>query len=166
MREAVADRCPWQCIVSSPLIRCQAFAEELAQRHDRELVIDDRLKEIGFGDWEGRTAAELQAEQDIVLHHFWADPLRHRPPGAESMHDFEARVVGAWEQILRDHRGRHVLIVGHAGMMRMIIRHVLGMPLAHVFRIQVANAAISRIQVDHFEDLELPRLVFHDGRLA
>ncbi len=58
-----------------------------------------------------------------------------------------------------------MLVVGHAGMMRMILRHVLDMPLDRMFRIQVANAAISRIRVDGVGEAALPRLLFHDGRL-
>lgn len=165
MREAVGDQCPWQQVVSSPLVRCRAFAEELVECHGIELAFDTRLMELGFGEWEGRTAAELQQEDPQRLHRFWSDPINNRPPGAESLHEFQSRVIAAWDDILARYRGRHVLIVGHAGMMRMIIRHVLDMPLDNMFRIQVANAAISRILVDHFQGMDLPRLVFHDGRL-
>ena len=51
MRNAVGDFCPWQCVISSALLRCAAFAQELAQRHALPLILDERLKEIGFGAW-------------------------------------------------------------------------------------------------------------------
>lgn len=165
MRAAVGDHHPWQRIISSPLVRCAAFAQELGERHGIPVQEDARLMEIGFGAWEGRTAAELQAEDPLSLQRFWSDPLRHTPPGAETLFDFEARVIGAWRDILSAHSGAHLLLVGHAGMMRMIIRHVLDMPLERMFRLQVANAAISRIQVDGKGEQALPRLIFHDGRL-
>jgi len=50
---------PWMAIVSSPLSRCRAFAEWLAGAAGLPLSIDERLAEVGFGVWEGRTAAEL-----------------------------------------------------------------------------------------------------------
>ena len=50
-------------------------------------------------------------------------------------------------------------------MMRMIMRHVLDMPLERMFRIQVANAAITRIRVEGTGNNAFPRLLFHDGRL-
>ena len=50
-------------------------------------------------------------------------------------------------------------------MMRMIMRHVLEMPLERMFRIQVANAAITRIRVENVGEKVFPRLLFHDGRL-
>lgn len=165
MRDAVGDHCPWQAIVSSPLCRCSAFAEELAARHGLPLQLDARLKEIGFGAWEGRTAAELLADDPQRLANFWRDPLNHTPPGAESLHSFRERIVTGWQDILARYAGQHVLVVGHAGMMRMIIREVLDMPLDKLFRLQVGNAAISRIRVDGSGADALPQLVFHDGRL-
>ena len=48
MRAAVAGQCPWDVIISSPLLRCVEFARELAQRHDLALELDDRL--VAFAD--------------------------------------------------------------------------------------------------------------------
>jgi alpha-ribazole phosphatase/probable phosphoglycerate mutase len=165
MRAAVADHRPWDRIITSPLQRCAAFARELGTRHGIPVQEEARLMEIGFGEWEGRTAAELLAEDPERLQRFWTDPLNHTPPGAETLAEFERRVIGAWQDILAAHRGQHLLLVGHAGMMRMIIRHVLDMPLDRMFRLQIANAAISRIRIDGEGEQALPRLIFHDGRL-
>ncbi len=165
MREAVGEHHPWDLIVSSPLVRCADFARELSARHGLPLQIEPRLKEIGFGAWEGKTADELEAAEPGCLWRFYQDPLNRTPPGAEPLAAFRDRIVAAWEALLAEHAGRHLLLVGHAGMMRMILRHVLQMPLENVFRIQVANACISRIQVDGHGSEALPRLLFHDGRL-
>lgn len=165
MRDAVGEHCPWQAIVSSPLTRCAAFAEELAARHGLPLQLDARLREIGFGAWEGKTAAELLADDPQRLANFWRDPLHHTPPGAETLSSFRERIITGWNKLLARHAGQHVLVVGHAGMMRMIIREVLDMPLDKLFRLQVGNAAITRIRIDGSGADALPQLVFHDGRL-
>lgn len=165
MRGAVGDHCPWEQIISSPLSRCAEFARELAERHDLPLHFDERLMEIGFGAWEGQTAAELMAEDPERLMRFWSDPLNNTPPEAETLMDFRARIVAAWDELLEQHAGKHLLVVGHAGQMRMVIRHVLEMPLERMFRIQVDNAALTRIQVDGQGDYQLPRLIFHGGTL-
>jgi alpha-ribazole phosphatase/probable phosphoglycerate mutase len=165
MRRAVGGLCPWDAIVSSPLVRCAAFAREVSERHGLPLSLDERLMEIGFGAWEGRTAAELMAEEPDVLMRFWSDPLHHTPPGAETLTAFRDRVVAAWEETLARHRGRHILLVGHAGQMRLVISHVLGMPVERMFRIQVENAGITRIRVDGEGEHALPRLLFHGAVL-
>ena len=165
MRAAVGDHCPWQALVTSPLQRCAAFARELAERHSLPLVEEPRLKEIGFGAWEGQTAAQLEARQPGIVMAFWRDPIHHRPPGAEPLAAFQARVESAWADLAEDYRSRHILVVAHAGVMRMTLRHLLGMPLDHTFRIQVGYAALTRINLVERDGLIMPRLVFHDGRL-
>lgn len=169
MRDAVADHAPWEQIISSPLSRCADFANELSARHNIPVTFDERLAEIGFGDWEGKSAAELMESSPDILMNFWRDPVNHTPPNAEPLIDFQVRVIGAWDEIISRYADQHILIVGHAGQMRMVIRHVLDMPLDKMFRLQIPNAGITRIQVDGprngATDEMLPMLVFHDGTL-
>jgi alpha-ribazole phosphatase/probable phosphoglycerate mutase len=138
----------------------------LAARHQLPLELSDAFTEIGFGVWEGKTAQELIEQDPQRLYRFWDDPLNNTPPEAEALSDFHQRITGQWEQTLKQYTGSHLLIVGHAGMMRMILSHILGMPMDKMFRLQIPNAGISRIQVDHFEGGSLPRLLFHAGVLS
>ncbi len=71
----------------------------------------------------------------------------------------------AWQDILSAHRGRHVLVVGHAGVMRMAIAHAIGLSPEKGYRINIENAALSRIQVEWSEGVMLPTLLFHAGKL-
>ncbi len=165
MRDAVGDRRPWDVVLSSPLSRCRAFAEELAARHGLPLEFDERLMEIGFGAWEGRTAEELMRDDPDILMRFWLDPLNNTPPGAEPLARFRDRVDAAWRDMLARHRGRHVLIVCHAGVIRLCVARTLDMPLDRLFRIQVPNAGLTRVRVDTNGASEFPRLMFHAGTL-
>ena len=165
MREAVADHRPWQSILTSPLLRCSAFAQELAQRHHLPLHTDPRLQEIGFGEWEGRTAAEIKAGDSAILQRFWHDPITNRPQGAEPMQAFYERVSAAWQDLLVHHAGQHTLVVCHAGVIRMSLLHLLDIPLQHAFRIQVGNASITRFELEQSQDQWFPRLLFHGGHL-
>ncbi len=51
MRSAVPKSPQWQHIVTSPLKRCRAFSEELANELQITCEVDDNIKEIGFGEW-------------------------------------------------------------------------------------------------------------------
>jgi len=165
MREAVAGHCPWQAIVSSPLSRCAAFATELGQRHSLSVSFDKRLMEIGFGEWEGKTKDEISAHNPQALQNFYNDPIGYCPPGAEALADFEKRITAAWQVLLQDYAGKHVLVVVHAGVIRMLVRHVLAAPLDSMFRIGVPNAGISRFRIDGVGDQALTSLMFHNGQL-
>lgn len=166
MWKAVGDFCGWQQIVSSPLLRCSEFAHKLGRKLDIPVSLDDRLAELGYGEWEGKTPAELTAHDPDLLLRYRRDPLNNRPPGAEDIEDFAVRVSAAWGGICEQQHGCHVLVVAHAGVIRMIMAQALAMPRSHLFRIQVGNAAISRFMVDGEGADAFASLIFHDGRLA
>lgn len=148
MREAVSGARPWQHIVTSPLARCRTFAETLAADSGVPLHVETRFREVGFGDWEGRTAAELRATDPGIIARFKRDPVRWRPPGAEDLSEFHARVATAFDDLVREFAGAHVLVVAHAGVIRMAACHVLHLAPAHAYRIQVASAAMLRFSVE------------------
>jgi len=165
MRSAIADHHPWNIIVSSSLCRCADFANEIGTRHDIKVLTEPRLMEIGFGEWEGKTAAELMQNDSKRLLNFWQSPLEHTPPGAETLYEFESRVIAAYDHVLNVYRGKHVLLVGHAGKMRMVIRHVLGMPIDRMFSLNISNAGITRIKIEHYDNDSFSKVVFMNGQL-
>lgn len=165
MRDAVADHRPWNKIISSPLLRCSAFAKELSERHGLELEFEPRFMEIGFGRWEGKTAEQIRQQLPGQLEAFLRDPVNNRPEGAEPLFEFRDRIASAWEKLLGDHQGQHVLVVCHAGVIRMSLQYVLGMPIENAYRIKVANAGLTRIEIEQAEGKVFPRLVFHDGSI-
>lgn len=165
MRAAIGKERPWDVIVSSSLSRCLAFAEELSEETKLPLEVDDRLKEIGFGEWQGKTREEITQYDPGVLQRFYRDPTTYRPDGAEGLAEFKHRIVDAVNDILNRHSGKHILVVCHAGTIRMVIGHILDIPLSNLFRIKVANAGITRIEYAEQGEEFLGQLVFHGGAL-
>ncbi|NOZ51845.1 MAG: alpha-ribazole phosphatase family protein [Gammaproteobacteria bacterium] len=165
MRQTVANHKPWDSIVSSTLSRCAAFAKELSHRHNIPLQLDERFKEKAWGEWEGKTPAELNEHDPFTVTRYLQDPLNNLPHGAEPITDFQKRVLDGWQQLITLHQHKHVLLVGHAGVIRVIISHVLHIPVEHMFRIQVANASVTRLDIQHLDSGLFPRLIFHCGRL-
>jgi alpha-ribazole phosphatase/probable phosphoglycerate mutase len=166
MRDAVAGCRDWNAIYSSPLRRCAEFARDLADRLAVPLTLDDRLKEVGFGAWEGRTAEELRQDDPHCIERFRGDPVRHRPEGAEPLPVFQRRVTAAWQDLVAANAGRRVLLVGHAGITRLVMTLVLGSPLEHLYRIQVENAGLTRIRVQGRGAQAQATLQFHGRRSA
>lgn len=147
MEAAVEGEGPWDRIVTSPLVRCAAFARALARRHALVLEVDERWREIDFGAWEGRTAVALGAEDSQALERFWRDPLAHPPPGGEPLPAFRDRVLAAWcEQVSRV-RGERVLIVTHGGPIRVVRALLDGRPVNELLCIPVPHASLTRVWV-------------------
>lgn len=148
MWAAVADAPPWTQIISSPLQRCRQFAEALGERYDIAVTIDDRFKEVGFGEWEGKTPALIQQEDVGAYAAFYRDPLRNRPAGAESWDQFAVRVSMALDDLNKNFSGQQVLVVTHAGVIRAVAAKVLDASARAAYRIGVDNASLSRFRYD------------------
>lgn len=148
MRAAVDGHDEWQQIVSSDLCRCADFAHELGSRLSIDVELEPGFREVGFGAWEGKCASELLAEEPDTIAAFWRDPINNTPPGAEPLGEFHQRVVSAWQGLLQRHAGKHLLLVGHAGMMRILLLNALGLSLEGFYRFDPRNAGIVRIRVD------------------
>lgn len=148
MRAAIAGEQPWTALVSSPLSRCKAFADAIAPDLGLPVEVDPRLAEVRFGVWEGQTAEQLKQIDAECIMNFKRDPVANRPEGAEPLDVFYARVAAAYEAIGQTHAGQHVLVVAHAGVIRMAICHALGLPYERAYRINVGSAGMARIKLE------------------
>ena len=145
MWNAVGTAPEWQQIVSSPLLRCSAFAASLAESLVLPVQLEPRFMEVGFGDWEGKTRDELDRLDPGQIARFYQNPVKNRPPGAEPLDEFTDRVQAAFNEMLDQFTGQSVLVVAHAGVIRAILAYTLDIPLASMYRISVPTAGISRI---------------------
>ena len=148
MWDAVPENPVWEHIISSPLLRCQKFAEALAESMNIEYTVIDNLKEIGFGSWEGRTPEEIIENEGDALERFLKDPVNNRPEGAEPLDDFAERVWSVYQQVVDQYQGKHVLVIAHAGVIRAITSKILGMSLDDVYsRLKIEYAAVATTRV-------------------
>lgn len=140
----------WDLIITSPLKRCADFAEQLAAQLQTPLIYSDDLKEFNFGIWENqdrKTVFDTDFEQIKGL---WLDPMHFASPAGESVLNFEARILTAWFGCLARPES-NILVVCHGGVIRMILKEILGMPFTHINRLEVPFASSSVIRVNDTE---------------
>ncbi|HVF84737.1 MAG TPA: histidine phosphatase family protein, partial [Abditibacteriaceae bacterium] len=119
-------------IYASDLIRAQRTAQEIAQRHNLNVRTDKRLREVNYGMWEGLGLDEIVADWQDVWDARNLDPEHIAPPQGESYADLWRRLGPCWNEIVQLHgEDEHVAIVAHNGTLRVLLCHVLGMPLRH-----------------------------------
>ncbi len=147
---AAVDGYSWDRIISSPSRRCAAFANALATHLAVAYTQDERLREMHFGIWEGRSASELMETDADALRRFWEDPALHPPPQSESLADLRTRAMSFMRELAsgRDsERNRErVLVVTHGGPIRVVLAELSGVPLSRSIDIEVLHAA--RFAVD------------------
>ncbi|NMG43335.1 phosphoglycerate mutase [Aromatoleum toluvorans] len=124
---------------ASPLARARLLAAELGTP-----ALDDRLKEMHFGEWELRPYAEIGAAIDA-----WAeDPLGFRAPGGESAHEMAARALDWLDGLLAAAPREPVVVVAHGGPLRAIAGHLLGLPAERWLALDFACGHVTRIDVE------------------
>lgn len=140
-------RMPWRVIVTSPLQRCADFAHVLAAHCAIPVVLDERLKEIDFGLWEGVKVAELMNAHAQALAAFWADPVKFTPPQGEDVSAFQQRVLSVWADIVSRYRGKPILLITHGGVMRIVQCHIQRYPLQRLLEFEVPHAALYSVEI-------------------
>jgi alpha-ribazole phosphatase len=108
---------PPRRIWSSPASRCRSVAEHLAARLRVPLKVEDALRELHFGAWEGRTWTAIQSEERVAYEAWMKDWERLPPPGGERPADIEARVR---EWLLGVEVGAVEWVIAHSGTVRAL----------------------------------------------
>jgi alpha-ribazole phosphatase len=139
---------PWTRIITSPMRRCRDFAEVFARERGLPLAVDPALREVGFGDWEGRSPEEIRSADKSAYLAFYRDPAGARPDGAESLEGFARRVRDALRALTEQHRGEHLLVIAHSGVIRAAVTHAMNVPPAALYRLRMPYAALTRLRLD------------------
>ncbi|MCF7981287.1 MAG: histidine phosphatase family protein [Pseudomonadales bacterium] len=153
---------PWQRIITSPLQRCQQFTHHLAEEIGIPWETNASFREIHFGDWDGKPVQEVWDSDPEQAQQFILNPAKLSPPNGEKMFDFQQRVLSGWQETISHCHDEHILCVQHGGTIRIILAHILHMPLNAIGRLHVPYAALSRIRVYHDRDNHHPVLIFHN----
>lgn len=133
-------------VYSSPMRRCLRFARAFAESRGFALRVAADLRELDFGQWEMMEQARLF--NDPGFQRFLRAPDRQEVPGGESFAAFVRR-VSRWLAGLRAREGeRHVLVLTHGGVMRVMSCLMLGLPWTAMARLHVPPAAHARFQLD------------------
>ncbi len=123
------------------------------------MIEDERIREIHFGDWEGRSPAELAEIDTELLARFWRNPVKFPPPNAECLVDFEKRVLSAWQDISVRYTNQNILLITHGGVIRMILCHILQHPIERLLEFEVCHAAMRRITIENNQNHRVFRLI-------
>lgn len=150
-------------LYSSDLSRSQRTARIIAGMHSKKIATLFALREISLGKWEGYSFREIQERFPEEYAARGRDMENWRPPEGESFHDCRTRVMKALHEILSAAEG-NILIVGHAGVNRIILCEALGIPLAKLHSLGQDYGCVNIIE--YAEQRTRIRLLNHTPLLA
>ncbi|MEY1660831.1 histidine phosphatase family protein [Isoalcanivorax beigongshangi] len=162
MRTAVTLEEHWDAVLTSPLQRCQSFAEQIAGINDIPLYLDADFSDLDFGHWTGLRLQDLPHRDQQRLQSFWSGNDHYAPPEGETRALFSERVVSAWQYWTERLQGQRILMICHGSVMRMVIAHVLGMDPSRMFLgMRVPHGSRSTIALSHTDHGTFSSLVAH-----
>ncbi len=132
-------------IYTSPLKRCVELAKKLT---NNSLILDDRLLELDFGEWELKKWNSI----DKMALKNWTNNYINIPcPNGESYMDLYNRSIEFFDDLIK--KGEiDTLVVTHAGVIRSIISYILKIPLENSFSVQLDFGSVSKISINHIDD--------------
>ncbi len=120
---------PVSAIYCSDLVRARSSAAPLAEYFGLRVIALTELRERHHGRFEGLTGEEFrQRYPEAWTRHVAREP-EYELDGGESLRQFDARARGTLQDIINRHPGQTVLVVSHAGILDMALRHAIGRPL-------------------------------------
>jgi alpha-ribazole phosphatase/probable phosphoglycerate mutase len=154
---ALAERLPvaYDAVYSSPRIRALETARPLAERRGFDVEVDERLREIDFGDFEGRTYEEIEHDEPELFRAWMERPTTVRFPGGESYADLRERAVAALDAIRA--REGSAIVVTHGGVIRAGLASWLELPDHAIFRLDQRYCGVT--VVEWIEEAPLVRLL-------
>jgi broad specificity phosphatase PhoE/ribonuclease HI len=136
---------PVTAVVSSPRRRARQTAEAVTAATGVQCGLDDDWTEIGFGEWDGLTFAEIAKRSPAELGR-WQGSASFSPPGGESLDDLAARVRTARERVVAANPRGVVVVATHTTPVRAVVRDVLGAAPESLWRIQVATCSLTAVR--------------------
>jgi len=138
----------WDAIYCSPSTRAQQTAAPLSKKAHLVPALDDGLREISYGEWEGLRHEEAKEKFPDVYAYWAQDTASRATPGGETAFMVAARAAPVIERIRREHQDGRVLVVSHKATLRILVCALLGLDV-RLFRDRIAQpvCALSRFEI-------------------
>ena len=137
---------PFTAIYSSDLERTRISAKILGEPHQQEPIAYPELRELCFGDWEGLSVAQVEEKYPNQLEERMKNIEEFQVDRGETFWQLQERVVPRFEQIVSRHPNEKIAMVCHGGVNRVILSHLLELPIKNIFRVKQDYAVLNIIQ--------------------
>lgn len=162
---------PFDKIFSSPLQRAYDTAVILSSGRNLEIITDQRLKELNFGEGEGISLSYINSHPQSPLYNFIHNPASYVPPaGGETIDQLFDRCKEFLNEVIfpLEHTYEHILVVCHGAIIRGMIYHMNQRDASHFWDVTHKNCSltISEYKNDKFTLLEEAKIFYNEEKEA
>lgn len=138
----------FKAIYASPLSRAMETAQKIADPQGMEVLTDEGLIDINYGEWEGTAKDEIEIKYPDLYRRWITAPHEVTFPGGESITDVRERAFEATLKLARMHEGETIALVSHRVPNKMILSAVMGMEPSRFWDIEQDTACINVFRYD------------------
>jgi probable phosphoglycerate mutase len=132
-------------IYTSPMGRCVITGEAIASPSGLTAKPLPGLNDIDYGAWQGLTHDKAKARWPAEFTTWFRAPHLAQPPGGETLQDVLARAAAMLRIVTGDHPDDTVVLVGHDSVNRVILLHVLELPLSRYWLFKQEPCTINEL---------------------
>ncbi len=140
------SRFPLDAVYSSPVLRAKETATILTEERDLEPVFDERLVEVNYGEWVGKTFTEVKETPGFIPYFQRLEtPVA---PGGETLFQVRDRAMSFIQQMKLAHPDHTLLVVSHADWIKCLLMEILGISFANIWRFRIDNVSVSLYETE------------------
>lgn len=144
-------------IYASPLSRAFETAKVVALNTGKEVVLAPEIREINFGEWEGLTLKGIEEKYPEVFKVWRTDKIEGNFCGGDlSLHNASSRATKCILDIVREHKGKKIIIVAHGGIIKAGLIGIFEWNMTMYHKMALGNTCINTVT---FNDELKPALV-------
>lgn len=137
-------------IYCSPLERAQSTAKIIANMRNMDCILDDRLVEMNFGEWEGLTSIEIEKKYPNDYKTWREEPHMAKIPSGETIEIAQKRMINFVKDRIVNSDKETFLMISHGTTIRLLLLHLLSMDLMDYYKLRQNNCALNTIEIkDH-----------------
>ena len=140
------DKNPLDMIISSDLGRAMQTAEAVVKRFVIEVQPTEALREMGFGEWEGRLIPEITEKYPEIYKTWRNEPHLAKIPGGETLDVIKERLEKFIDELNEKYDNKNILLVSHSVTVRVLLLLMLDSPMKNIYRIKQDNTALNIVE--------------------
>lgn len=143
-------------IFSSPMVRAYETGEIIKGNRDLTIIKEEGLREILCGAWEGLNGEEVEEKFPGQIYLWGNRPEDCRIEGGDTFAEVSERIIKAFWKIVRENRGKTILITSHMICLTLLMIHFAGKQINDMWNVKpISNAALNIVEVSEDDKVEI-----------